>query len=102
MAGELYRVAPSARRDLDHIFDHIAADNVSAAVGVLEKLHLAFQMVGSQPEMGARRDDLGTDLLQFVPSRPASSYVIFYRRISGGVEIIRVLHGARDLPKHFE
>jgi toxin ParE1/3/4 len=30
-------------------------------------------------------------------SFPVGNYVIFYREVSEGIEIIRVLHGARDI-----
>ncbi len=33
---------------------------------------------------------------------PVGSYLILYREITGGVEIVRVVHGARDLPDLFE
>jgi len=35
-------------------------------------------------------------------SFPVGSYVIFYRPMENGVEIVRVLHGARDLPPLFD
>lgn len=30
-------------------------------------------------------------------SHPHGSYVIFYRAVEGGIEVVRVLHGARDI-----
>ena len=27
------------------------------------------------------------------------NHLIFYREIEGGIEVVRVLHGARDLPR---
>jgi toxin ParE1/3/4 len=35
-------------------------------------------------------------------SFPVKNYVIFYRPLEDGIEIVRVLHGAQDLPPLFE
>ena len=50
------------------------------------------------PEIGRPREDLAARLRSF----PVGSYIIFYRPMEYGVEIARVLHGARDLPPLFE
>ena len=44
--------------------------------------------------MGPARPDLRADLRYFV----AGHYLILYRAQANGVEIVRVLHGARHLP----
>ena len=46
--------------------------------------------------MGPRRPELGTELRSFAVAR----YVIYYRPIEGGIEVIRVLHSARDVRRH--
>jgi|GEM_PF-3210350 toxin ParE1/3/4 len=56
-----------------------------------------FQALSAQPNMGRGRDELAESLR----SLPVGRYVIFYRPIAGGVEIIRVLHGSRDLDNVF-
>jgi len=43
--------------------------------------------------MGRSRPGLATDLR----SLPVGRYVIFYVPLPKGVEIVRVLHGARDI-----
>ena len=47
--------------------------------------------------MGPMRDELAPGLQSF----PVGKYLIFYRKMKGGIEIIRVLHGARNLPEVF-
>jgi len=47
--------------------------------------------------MGRLRDELADGLRSF----PVGRYVIFYRPIPKGIEIVRVLHGARDLDAIF-
>jgi toxin ParE1/3/4 len=43
--------------------------------------------------MGRRRDELAPGLQSF----PLGRYVIFYRALPAATEIVRVLHGARDV-----
>ena len=50
------------------------------------------------PEVGRQRPDLAPNLR----SLPAGNYVIFYRPIPDGIQLIRVLHGARDIPAIFD
>ena len=45
--------------------------------------------------IGRMRDDLQPDLRSFA----AGSYLIFYRPIDDGIEVVRVLHGARDIER---
>ena len=48
--------------------------------------------------MGRSREELVPKLRSF----PVGNYVIFYQPISDGVEIVRVLHGSRDIESLFE
>jgi toxin ParE1/3/4 len=47
--------------------------------------------------MGRRRDELAPGLRSF----PAGRYVIFYLPLTDGVDIVRVLHGSRDIETVF-
>jgi len=53
-----------------------------------------FPKLAAMPEMGRRREELAMHLRSF----PVGRYIIFYRSMQEGIEIVRVLHGARDLP----
>jgi toxin ParE1/3/4 len=93
-----YRVAGAARSDLDEIWFYIAQDNPDAAEKFLRALVSRFPMLASQPGIGRKREELSPGLRSF----PVGRCVIFYRPIENGVEIARVLHGARDFPPLFE
>ena len=41
------------------------------------------------------------DLAPGLRASPVGNYVIFYRPIHDGIEVVRVLHGARDIPAVF-
>jgi plasmid stabilization system protein ParE len=47
--------------------------------------------------MGTARPDLGGDLRVFSHKR----YVIVYRALADGIEVLRVVDGARDYPSLF-
>ena len=47
--------------------------------------------------MGRARHELAVDLRSF----PFGRYVIFYVPIEGGIDVVRVLHSARDVDASF-
>jgi len=93
-----YRLSESASSDLDEIWFFIALDDPEIADQFIKRLILRFPMLASTPEMGRERPELATKLRSFA----FASYVIFYRLLEDGIEIVRVLHGARDLPPLFQ
>lgn len=88
---------PKAERDLDEIWLYIAQDNPANADRFLDRLQERCLALADFPKMGTSRDDLKTGLR----SHPCGRYLIFYFPIEDGVDIVRVLHGARDLDAIF-
>lgn len=82
-----------ADRDLDDIVDHIAADNISAAVTWLEGIEALFGLLAAQPELGQKLESRRGKRIR---CHSYGRYVIYYQPVAGGVEILRVLHAARD------
>jgi toxin ParE1/3/4 len=82
---------------LDEIWDYIAQDNPPAATKLLRLLDSKFQMLAKSPMMGQARADLAPTLRCF----SVGNYAIFFRPIPEGIEVVRVLHGARDLRRNF-
>ena len=93
-----YRVSDAARADLDEIWLRIAEDDLDAADRFIRSLVSRFPTLASMPYMGRQREDLSPRLRSF----PVKNYIIFYRPRADGVEIVRVLHGAQDLPPLFD
>lgn len=83
-----------AEQDLTDIWDYIAADNLEAADRVLDAIASAFVRLAERPEMGHYREDLADKSLRF---DAVYSYLIVYRWETQPLQIIRVLHGARDV-----
>lgn len=89
-----YRLAPAARDDLTEIVTYIARDRPGAAKRVLARLRTAMQRLAERPGMGHPREDLADESLRFWP---VYSYLIIYRPDTKPLEIVGVLHGARDV-----
>ena len=87
------RFSERARDDLIGIGYFIARDNPTAAAQFIAELEQRCLLLSARPLSGRARDELVLGLR----SVPHSRYVIFYRPIRDGVEIVRVLHAARDL-----
>jgi toxin ParE1/3/4 len=56
-----------------------------------------YQTLASFPELGSLCEQLAPRMR----SLAVGKYAILYRPIDDGVEIVRVVHGARDLPSLF-
>ena len=89
--------APTAVADLEAIAAYIAADSPRAAAALITRLKEKATKLAETPGIGRPREDL----LPGIHSFAVSSYVIFYRTGSTGIEIVRVLHGRRDLDSLF-
>jgi plasmid stabilization system protein ParE len=91
----LYLLTPSASRDVDEILEYVLEnDGALRAIHLYEKLCDGFVKVSTHPGIGTRREDLADELLR---AWLVASYLIIYRPNTQPVQIIRVLHGARDL-----
>jgi toxin ParE1/3/4 len=86
-----------AEGDLYEIWDYIAHDNTAAASKLLRTIGAKFEMLLKNPLMGQDRSELAPQMRSF----SVGHYVIYYRPFSNGIEIIRVLHGARDVDSIF-
>jgi len=54
-------------------------------------------LLGRNPKLGPARPDIAPGVRYFT----VGSYLILYREVSDGVEIVRVVHGARNLTDIF-
>jgi toxin ParE1/3/4 len=84
---------PQARRDAFSIWQWVADDNPKAADHLLSRFAEVADLLASRPAMGRSREDLAPGLRAF----PVNKYLIFYRAITGGIDIVRVMHGRQDI-----
>lgn len=89
----LSAVAGRAPRRPADLGIYIAEDNEAAANRVIREFNNKFEFLGRNPRAGRSRDDVQPGLRAF----PFEDYLIFYRIISAGIRVVRVIHGARDL-----
>lgn len=88
-----HSLTPAAENDLALIFDDIAQRNPDAADRLMDSMVEAFNRLADHPKLGHRRTDL-TDLpIRFWTER---EYLIVHRG-EDHIEILRVLHGRRDV-----
>jgi toxin ParE1/3/4 len=85
--------SPRARADLNEIWDYIAADNIAAADRVAARFDSIFDLLAQRPRMGRLRDEIAEGVRTF----PAGNYLLLYRPTNDGIDVLRVIHGARDL-----
>jgi len=88
-------ISPEALQDLRDIHDYIALDDPGAATRVIDACEETVSLISNNPEIGVARPRLRNLRSMIVTEFP--NYLVFYRLASGRVEIVRVLHGARDL-----
>ena len=88
------RYSKLASLDLYENSEFIARDKPEAAYRWVERIETACQTLAQNPEMGQRRTSKNHGPCR---SYSCGNYVIFFRGLDGGVEIIRIVRGARDL-----
>lgn len=88
-------LSPEALQDLQDIWDFIAADNVSAADKLEDEFFETFDGLAQRPGMGHTRSDVTERDVRFWP---VGSYLVVYSSMSVPLQIVAVLHGARDIP----
>lgn len=85
--------SPRAREDLIELWTHIAADNPPAADRMLDRIEAKLHLLAATPRLGPVRPDIAEGLRLF----PIRRYVVLYRELPDGIEVVRVVHGMRRL-----
>ncbi len=93
------RYLPEAREDLSAIWWYVLRESgsIDAADGVVDRLDNACRLLGEEPDMGQLRDDLALGIRSFAVGK----YAVFYAVAKSGIEIVQIIHGARDTPAAF-
>ncbi|MBL8827278.1 MAG: type II toxin-antitoxin system RelE/ParE family toxin [Planctomycetaceae bacterium] len=91
MARLIY--APQARIDSASIVQTIARDNRSAALHFGDELRANCRRLAAHPLIGEAQPDLGRGNLR---AMGCGNYIIYYRVVANAVEIVRIIHGARQ------
>jgi toxin ParE1/3/4 len=90
--------SPEARADLSEIWNYYAKlGGRHRADNTVRRISHACGVVEDHPFAGRARDEIRSGL-RSITARP---YVIFYRLREDVVEIVRILHGRRDVDDIF-
>ena len=89
---------PLALQDFDHIGDSIAQDNHQTADHFIDTIEETCLLLAKFPHIGTSCDTLFPGL-RF---QTVDKSMLFYLPLDDGIEVVRVLHGARDLERLFE
>jgi toxin ParE1/3/4 len=87
-----------AADDLADIWDYIADDSEEQADLFIDMIDRKLLLLAEQPNLGRLRGELAENMRSF----PVGRYVIFYVVMPSCIQVVRVLHGARDLAPIFE
>ena len=90
-------ISPEAEQDLLEIWLYIAEDSPVNADRFLDRLEGKALNLARAAQIGADRPDLAPGLRSF----PVDRYVLYYRASTNGIELVRVLHGSRDIEHVF-
>ena len=102
MAVKRIRITPQAERDLNNEVVYLAEEaDAETGIRFFEAAHETFRGLLDMPGMGrirALNNPRLADIRQWSVSG-FEKHLIFYRIVVSGIDIVRVLHGARDIDR---
>ena len=92
-------IRPRAQADLDDTAEYLGQDNPAVASRFLAATEEAFQQLLATPGLGRVREYLNPKLTGLCSwrIRGFEKWLAFYRSTDDGIDVVRILHGARDL-----
>jgi toxin ParE1/3/4 len=88
-----YTKRPKAEADLLEIWLFIAQESPRAADRLLDRIETQCRLLADNPRLGRERPELAPDARAWIVGR----YLVLYREQDDGIEVVRVVHGARDV-----
>ena len=94
-----YKIRPEAQRDLEEHGRYLAREaGADVAMHFTDSARASFAAIGDVPNIGVQlhsRNPAFEELRKWRISGFAG-YLIFYRSLAEGADVLRVLHGAQD------
>ncbi len=97
-------IRPAADRDLDEQAEYYWSRSPKTAIRWYDATAETFMFLAENPLIGIMRET-AKPALQGIRTWPIPGFerhIIFYRPVEEGVEVLRVIHGARDLDRILE
>ena len=103
MARRIFK-RPQAEKDIEDCFVYIAKENISAGLHFLESVETDLKRLAEFPELGTKRTFRNPrfQAIRIWRVEKYTSYVIFYKIVEDRIEIIRLLHVAREVENLFD
>lgn len=100
--GEV-RKRPRVIQDLIELATYISEDNLDVSDRFLLAAEETFKQLGKMPRIGklCEFSHLNLSGIRQQSIKGFRKYLIFYREINSDIEILRVIHGARDIEEAF-
>lgn len=100
MAKPVIRHKP-ADADLREIEDWFCGESVLLALRFLNAVDATLDLLSEHPGMGSMRHaeyfDAGMPTMRFFPIKGFEKYLVYYFETATTVQVLRVIHSARDL-----
>jgi len=89
----------AAYRDVEEIANYIAEHNLTAAIQFMDNAEVTIGELGQFPSSGSPylSNVPGLEGIRFHRIKGFPNHLVFYRAHQDAIEVIRVLHGARNL-----
>lgn len=91
MAKVVYTL--QADRDLDDIWDYVAHDSALQADKLWDRFQAKLEHLARWNTIGRPRPELAKGCRSY----PYGNYCFYFRPTEAGIEVIRILHSARDI-----
>ena len=90
---------PQARRDVVATTLYIAEESTDAARRFLDAIERTIAAIAAMPGIGAPRRyrDPRLEGLRMIAVQGFEKHLVFYHPIEASIEVVRVLHAARDI-----
>jgi toxin ParE1/3/4 len=100
LTGRIFR-HPQALLDLEQAAVHLGRDDAGVSLRFLDAAEKTVRQLAQHPELGRLRRYRHAWLrgVRSLAVRGFDDHLVLYRPTSEGIEVLRVLHGARDLPE---
>jgi toxin ParE1/3/4 len=98
--SHVLRILPAAQADVDAAAAYIAQDNFDAGMRFYDAVERAMGEIAQHPTRWPRYELDRPRLVELRRRAVAGfgNYLIFYHVKADVIEVLRVLHGARDIP----
>ena len=92
-------LAPCVESELDEIWSFIADDDPDAATRVVDAAYETFRLLAKNPGLGHRRGfrKKAHRNLRVRPVEGFDKYIVLYREMTGGIEVLHVFNVARNI-----